>query len=350
MNHLLRGRCSAVLVAALIAAPVAAQSVVVPNANTTTSGGLSLNSLFRDAPNARTVQQLVRASELSGIPTGAYLVGISLRASITTSNPATWPATPATFNNYDITLAQSAVSTSTLTSNFAANMQNPVQVRSGPWTIPANHYVNNGSPGPNPFDRLYFEFQKPYQYQGGDLIIHATHDGQAAGAAIFADCVTSNTSTYGELLYATSYQATTATNNSNFNVMRIHYGVGPAGLAGANGNSPRLVLSSNLAPPTPVPGTAHFAVVSAAPNVGGALIVGPGILPTPFGLPNGANLLVSPPFQVVPIAIGPNGRFDLTLAFPANIVGRFGVQAAVFDPGASGGAVATNAVLFQLSP
>lgn len=351
MGDASRGRWSALLLSALFAGPAAAQSVVVPNANLATNGGWSINSLFRQTGNPRTVQQAIAASELTGIPVGAEIVGFSLRPDTPTRNPMAWPTTAATWQNYEITLAQAAVPIPQMTTTFAANMRNPVLVRSGSYTIPIGHFVNNGPPGPNPFGRLYFEFQKPYVYRGGDLVVLATHDGNNTGTAIYSDGVRPNTATYGFTCYAMSYQAATATfASTNFMVMRIHYGVGPAGIAGSGGVSPRLVLSNNLTPPTPVPGTAHIAVVSAPPNTGGFLVVGPSVLPTPFGLPNGANLLVSPPFQVVPIVIGANGRFDLALGFPANLVGRFGVQAAIFDPGAPGGAVATNAVLFQLSP
>ena len=55
-----------------------AQSVIVPNSSATVAGTTGLNTLLRNAANPRTYQYGVNASQLSGIPIGSVITGISL--------------------------------------------------------------------------------------------------------------------------------------------------------------------------------------------------------------------------------------------------------------------------------
>ena len=84
------------LVLSVLASSLAAQSVVVPNASATVGSGGGLNTLVRNAGNPRTYQQGINASELTGIPVGAVITGVSLRfAVLTGTNSPSWPAAPA---------------------------------------------------------------------------------------------------------------------------------------------------------------------------------------------------------------------------------------------------------------
>jgi hypothetical protein len=340
------------LVAMLLAVPLAAQSVVVPTANWTTRATALLNSLTRES--ARTVQQGISASELAGLPVGAPITGISFRMGITTSNPASWPVANATWKNYDIALAEAAVPISQFSTTFANNMKNPVLVRQGPLVMPAGTYLNPNHPtAPNPFDTFYFAFQKPYVYQGGDLVIHVTHDGNDQSSAVYLEGLAATSNPPGLTMYASSYQAAIASvSSTTFMVVRIHYGFGDPVCAGSGGFQPLLVLSHNLANPTPPPGKVNFAVTNAVGGAPGFLMVG--IARVSFPLPNGCRLLVAPIQAIIPFWLsgsGPGqGRWDVDLPFPANVMGSFEIQAAVLDNGAPGGYVGSNGVSFILKP
>jgi len=332
------------LVCVLVAVAVAvadAQSVVAPNANVNAVGTGQLNSLMREA--TRTVQQGIHASELTGIPPGAVIVGLSFRnyRSATT----TWPTTNANWKNYDITLAEAALPTAQWTSTFATNMKNPVLVRKGPLTVPQGTYPPPPASGPAAFDTFYFGFQVHYVYKGGDLVIFITHDGNDTSSTCFFDGLSSTTTQPGRTMYATTYQATTASMTATtFVITRIHYGFGPAGCTGTNG-ALNLILSNSLVAPTPPPGTVNIAVTNGVPKAVGALIVSATGSPAPFPLPGGCNLLILPPFLVyIPFSLNANGRFDLNLTFPAVTLGTFAAQAYATDAGAKAGYVVTNAI------
>jgi len=326
---------------ALITLGVAeAQSVVAPNANVNAVGTGQLNSFMRES--TRTVQQGIHASELSALPPGAVIVGLSFRnyRSATT----TWPATNANWKNYEVTLAEAALPTAQWTSTFATNMKNPVLVRQGPMTVPAGTYAVTTTK-PNPFDTVYFAFQKPYVYKGGDLVIFITHDGNDTSSTCFFDGITSTGSPPGRTMYATTFRATTATTTSTtFVITRIHYGYGPAGCTGKNG-SLNLILSNNLVTPTPPPGTINIAVTNGLPNEAGAMIVSFTGAPAPFPLPGGCNLLILPPFlAMIPFIVDAKGRYDVNLALPAVTLGTVAIQAYATDASAGAGFVVTNGI------
>ena len=74
----------------VLAGTLNAQSVVVPNSALSAPTGMWLNSLVRQLP--RTFQMGIAASELATVPIGSQIVGLSLRAGIHSTNPASWPA------------------------------------------------------------------------------------------------------------------------------------------------------------------------------------------------------------------------------------------------------------------
>jgi hypothetical protein len=326
---------------ALVAFGVAdAQSVVAPNANVNAVGTGQLNSLMRQA--TRTVQQGIHASELQALPPGAVIVGLSYR--IYRSATTTWPTTNANWKNYEVTLAEAALPTAQWTSTFATNMKNPVLVRQGPLTVPKGTYAVTTSK-PNPFDTFYLAFQKPYVYKGGDLVTFITHDGNDTASTCFFDGITATGSPPGLTMYATTFRATTASvTSTTFVITRIHYGFGPAGCTGKNG-SLNLILSNNLAAPTPPPGTINIAVTNGVPNEAGAMIVAVTGAPAPLPLPGGCNLLILPPFlAVIPFIVDANGRYDVNLALPAVTLGTVAIQAYATDGSASAGYVVTNGI------
>ena len=80
-----------------------AQSVKVPNTEPATHTG-GPNTLVRNAANPRTYQQIISASQLSGIPVGARINGYSIRFAVTASNTVNvpWPPVTATWADYEI--------------------------------------------------------------------------------------------------------------------------------------------------------------------------------------------------------------------------------------------------------
>jgi len=339
-----------VALAILLLGTVTAQSVVVPASVATTPTGLWLNSLVREF--TRTFQMGLAASELSSIPVGASIVGMSLRAGIHSTNPATWPATAATWQNYEITLAEAAVPLSQWSTTCATNMKNPILVRAGPLTIPAGTWADLKGPASNPFDTYYFDFQKPYTYQGGDLVIHITHDGNNVASAIYQERAADQPTGHGVGAYASTFRSPTVTSRTGPMVTRLHWGIGAGMCVGTGGHAPFFIVSHSLVKPTPPPGTVNFAITNGLGGATGFLMIG--LLRTSIPLPNGCRLLVAPIVGTIPFwfkQTGPgNGRQDFNLTFPPNVLGAFELQAAVIDPGANGGYVGTNSASFALKP
>ncbi len=338
-------------IAVTLAGLADAQSVVVPNASATVGATGGNNSLTRQF--ARTFQFIIKSTQLTGIPVGAVITGVSFRAGITTSNPATWPAADIAWKNYDIYLAEAAAPLPAFSTTFATNMKNPVQVHSGPLTIPKGSFVRKYTSGttPNPFCTYYFDFQKPYVYKGGDLVLFHDHDGNTSSTMLFLEYVSSNATTHGMTLAAFgTYKATTATStNYSFVIHRFHFGYGPAGCMGKNGTL-NLIVSNNLVKPFPPPGTVHFAVTNGVPSAPGAIFVSPLKLMTPVPLPGGCNLLVVPAFiGIIPIALDAKGRFGMSLTFPVAAIG-VEAQAYAADPSVKAGFVVTNGISFVVKP
>lgn len=197
---------------------------VVPAANANERGTGGLNTLMRDLP--RTYQMQFVESELAaqGLTPGMVITGLTWRPSITTSNDPTWPpAGGATWQNYDITLAEAANPITNLSSTFADNMVNPVGVRSGLFTVPAGTFQNPMPPAPDP-NPWGFEINFPgYIYQGGDLVMLVSHDGNDIGSNVFLDRVGSDDA-WGRAISASTYNAPTGGSPSaSFTITRFTY-------------------------------------------------------------------------------------------------------------------------------
>jgi len=331
----------------IVCASAAAQSVIAPGAAATVRNQQGSGVITRQVP--MTYQQAIPASQLTSLSGKAWILGMSYRVNPSTSNSATWPPTTATWQNYDVTLAQAAVPIPNFSPIFANNMMNPVVVRNGPLNVPAATWKNPNVPGkPNPFDTFYLDFKTPYLYQGGDLVIHITHNGNNVNSFTGLNTVSPST-TNGFGHFAVGYRATTAPQGARLCcVVRLHYGYGPVPCKGSGGRPPLLILSHRLVAPFPPPGTVNFAVTNALGGATGFILVG--LTKTQLRLPNGCAVVAFPPLALLPFQLsgtGPgNGRFDLNLTFLSNTNGLVTVQAAVADPGALGGYVTTNGVFF----
>jgi hypothetical protein len=197
-----------------------ADVIVVPNAFTTTEGNIGLSTPIQSAP--RTEQTVYAASQLTGIPIGSEITGLTYRLDGMTNSTA-WPPSPRTWAQYNIQLSQSLNPPGSLSNTFANNIgADVVTVRSGPLTIPANAFPGGSSP--NPFG-IEIAFTTPYTYEGGDLLItlRATGNGvdttftdadtrtsfgfQTIGAASFTgttnDGITGGTNQIAELVFTT---------------------------------------------------------------------------------------------------------------------------------------------------
>lgn len=233
----MRSQCvvlSAVLVAACGQVMAQPFHAVVPNNRADARGTGGLNTLFRDINAPRSYQMQFPAAHLAGhgLTPGMIITGLTWRASITTSNPPSWPpAGGATWANYDITLAQAANPINMMSTTFAANMLNPVQVRSGQLHIPEGSFTNNTAlPVPTP-NAWGFEIAvAPYVYQGGDLVVFVTHTGSnLTASALFADTVASS-DIDGRAFSTTSYQGVTGA-AASFSITRITFIPAPGAMA-----------------------------------------------------------------------------------------------------------------------
>src|SRR5262245_46349816 len=91
--------------------------LVVPNAYTNLQASTAgLNTFIRDTGNPRTGQLLINANQLGGIPIGSQITGVTWR--LFTGSTVAYPATDATWADYDIFLGQ-GVPVGTQTTTFA---------------------------------------------------------------------------------------------------------------------------------------------------------------------------------------------------------------------------------------
>ncbi|MEI7577155.1 MAG: PEP-CTERM sorting domain-containing protein [Armatimonadota bacterium] len=197
----------------------------VPTAFATSSplaaaGGSSTANVFSSAN--RTVQFQIAASELSYFTVNTPLKAINFRA--------TSQATPLfqadSFADWTLTFAQARNAVGSMSATFANNMLDPVVVRTGGLSLPANAYPGNAvAPAVNPWG-FEIKFTTPYIYKGGDLVIMLSHTPSTSTSSIVLDSFSPpNAAGYGtkyQALSATSYNATTASNlGAAFPAMQI---------------------------------------------------------------------------------------------------------------------------------
>jgi len=225
-------RLAAALLTGLSLAVVAeAGTTAVPNQYATTSSGTSgLNTFIRDLGNPRTGQLLIAANELTGIPPGFFITGLTFRMfSGGTSFP---PAGGATWADYTINLGPGGPLPGSTT--FANNFAGPVtNVRSGPLTIPADSFPVGGSPNPFGVD---ITFNTAYQYNGGNLCIEIRHPGSniTNAATHFLEAVATTHPDYGTRFWSATATGATATVGgvNTFTVVRLQIDPTPVELLG----------------------------------------------------------------------------------------------------------------------
>ena len=322
-----------------IAAFTTAQSVVVPNANATTRGTSQLNTIIRNAGFPRTYQYGINAAELTGIPIGSTITGVSLRFQAFAANTVSWPPADITWTNYDIW-----VGPATPTATWVADpMQNfsatPQQARSGPMTLDAKVFSNQNlpAPTPNPWAEFFFSFQNQFLYLGGDLAMLFSHPGSTdPNVALYPETVASSAATYGVGRTQPIYPVGAATTVTTFYVMRVHYGFG-VGCPGTT-SVPNLVQNGDTT------GGAGGAILLQSGNTAPAapVIFVLGFTTTNVPLPGGCTLLVTPDATSFALA-DTKGRANLTINVPPAITGSFFGQAVILDP-AAGSLATTNGV------
>ncbi|MBK8979026.1 MAG: hypothetical protein IPM29_24280 [Planctomycetes bacterium] len=321
------------------AASLAAQSVVVPNANATTRGTTQLNTIIRNAANPRTYMLGINASELAGIPVGAMINGVSLRFQAFGSNAATWPAQDILWTDYEI-YAGPCIPTATFTGSFLANfVSQPLMVRDGPMVLPANSFTNTSPPSPTPNDwsEFYFDFQVPFAYQGGDLGLLFSHPGSTDPAtAQYPETVPSSSGTHGVAFTQSTFPVGTGGVSTAFYVHRLHYGYG-TGCPGTGGLTPVLVQNQNLVGG----GTALFTLSNCPANAPAAFVFGVGQANIP--LFNGCTLLTLPAVSAGTL-LDANGRGRIPLVLLPSTIGVMSVQGAVIDAGGPAGFTTSNGV------
>ncbi len=189
----------------------------VPNAyNGTAGGGTFLGPL---ANAARTYQWLINADQLAS-HVGRNLSTMTYRLLPSATSP--WPASSITYSNYDIRVS-AGVAPSARSLTFANNVAGPqTLVRSGALTIPAGSFPSGGSPtawGMN------IDFQTPYLYSGGHLLIELRHTG-FTGTSTSLDAILATggpAGVYGQQVSAAwtgSYTGTTGS-QGNFAILRL---------------------------------------------------------------------------------------------------------------------------------
>ncbi len=323
----------------LATSALVAQSVVVPNANATTLGTGQLNTILRNSANPRTYQYGINASELTGVPVGSVITGVSLRFMVFASNSPTWPPTDITWTTYDISIGP-ATPTASWVPDPAANFASPPQVvRTGPMTLDAGALQNLGVPAtPNPWSEFYFNFQTPYLYLGGDLAMLFSHPGSTSTAlAQYPETVISNAAVHGVGRSQSVYPAGVASVGTTYYVMRVHYGYG-FGCPGSAG-TPMLVQNGNTT--GGAGGNISLQIANAPAASIGVFALGFTQVLVPIG--NGCDLLVSPDI-LIPAFVNANGRATLNIPIAPASVGSFFAQGAVLDGGAPGGLSVSNAV------
>lgn len=192
-----------------------AQTVVVPNSleNTTSTGGFT-GPL---ANSARSYQLLIHEDQLTALQ-GQQLNGITFRPSASASS--TWPASQATYDNYDIYLSPGVAPVDrslTFVNNITGTQS---QVRSGSLTIEAGSYPAGGGTTFGPV----INFTTPYTYSGGHLLVEIRHTGSNSTSKAVEAVLTSNP-LYGVAVSGcwSSGYTSTGTNQGNAAVVQFSY-------------------------------------------------------------------------------------------------------------------------------
>jgi hypothetical protein len=179
-------RIVATLVVALLVSP--ALAAVVPNDRENTAGNATFLGPLASA--ARTYQLLIDDTQLTGLA-GQQLSGITWR--LNSAATVNFPAADANFASFDVRLSDSVdpVNRSLTFANNVVGAQ--TLVRSGPLTIPAGSFP--ATTAPHPFG-MVINFDTPYNYTGGNLLIELRHTGLVGGSSS-VDAISTSTAPYG---------------------------------------------------------------------------------------------------------------------------------------------------------
>jgi hypothetical protein len=208
------------------------EMLVAPPAFAATDGGAGQNTLIRD--QSRTYQMIFDPAALGGMHAGDQISALTWRMSSLDPQPV-WP--PAgenrSFSDYRMWLAPAANSAANMSNTFADNVgAGEVLVRSGSLLIPSQSFANAGPPGPSPWG-LTFEFDVPYTYLGGSLVLTVRHPGSAQAGAAFFDAVNGAVAAqYGIRALAGLTDIHTVAPFGHANITRFTYTPEPAGAAG----------------------------------------------------------------------------------------------------------------------
>jgi hypothetical protein len=184
-------------------------TVVAPDNYTTIAGNNGVNTLIRSVGLARTYQMQFTPDALGGLLAGTRITGLRFRLS--TNSAVGFPETTLIWSDYEVRLAQAANPISSMSLVFQANLLNPVLVKDGALSVPANHFSAGGNP--NPFGTLV-ELDTPYVYQGGDLVMHFTHTGSDSTNTTFLDAASALAPGYGTSFRAVSANSFAATSGT----------------------------------------------------------------------------------------------------------------------------------------
>jgi hypothetical protein len=220
-------RLAAVLLTGLALASAAeAQTVVVPNQYTSSPAGANgLNTLIRDLGNPRTAQLLIAAAELTTIPVGNSITGMTFR--LWTGSTIAYPASDATWTDYTVRLGPGGAlpGSTTFANNFTAA---PTIVRTGTMTIPTGSCPGGGSP--NAFCTFTVNFTTPYVYTGGNLCVEVRHTGSNItnnAANDFLEVADLTNPNYGIRFWSATATGNTATTGAanTYTVARFNFNV-----------------------------------------------------------------------------------------------------------------------------
>jgi hypothetical protein len=209
-------KCRYLAVAALVlsfTASLSAQSLyVLPTGNAAVEGNALINGPMQSG--AITYQWVYPASQMSGVPIGSVITGISFRmdgAAGTTNGPISFP-------QWNLQLSTSANGPGALSGTFASNIgADVVTVRSGALSIAAGAFPVGSSP--NAFAPV-IPFTSFYTYNGGNILFTLTDNGTANGFAVDGNTQDAN----GSTVLNNSFNATTGTANFfNYPITEISF-------------------------------------------------------------------------------------------------------------------------------
>jgi len=212
---------------------------VVPNESATVDGtGGSFTELFHTAE--RTAQIILNASQLTHIPVGSQVTGLSFRSFDIVARPAA----SSTFTDYQVFASTAAKRPSDASTTFALNEGvDKVQVRSGVLHIQAGSFGSEGTP--RPFGPTV-HFDRAFIYKGGDLCFTIRHNGGDVQGWPLDAATAPSLSRY--LSGVTSFSSEGTLHNISGPIVRVAYNpsiVVPTTAANTPGNAGYAILFSS---------------------------------------------------------------------------------------------------------